>query len=588
MQPAVERAAVRTVTGVLGLLSLVFLAAAVLSGMWEWWVAAGEATVLMLLALLQIRLGRIDMQTICLAVVACAAVSLHLLGDPHQTGIGMAVAAGVSVVWVLADDGRRRLFVAALIGLWGLQVVFPTARNWSMLYEAGIFVVMTVGLGSIGATMRMSRDRYQRLFEQAPIALWEEDFSGVAFWLDSLRRDGVEDLRLYLQEHPAEIDRAPALVNVLNANPAAASLIEVEDATAMLGRLDPATFTAETRPAFLEQVMAVWTGESEMTTEVTGVTVNGRGIEAILRWAAPLGPEGLPDYGRVVVSIHDVSELKAVERDLAETNEALVSREQQLRTMVSGAPIILFSLDAEGIYTLVEGSGLENLGEDASDFVGVSCFDHYADRPDIPEGFRAAVRGEEVTQVHELNGLVWEARLRPVYDETGSVTCVIGVSTDVTARHEMEQDLENARRRNRLMMSNVSDLLYNIDARGRIGFASLSVEVTLGFAPDEVVGMRVADLLHPDDLATVVAVAGATAPGESTAPTPHRVRKAWRPGRPTCWTTRTWVPGWSPLVMSRGRSRPGSNSRRPVMLQRRPRGPSRNCWQTSATRSAPR
>ena len=270
---------------------------------------AAETMLLTLFASLQLRLRRVNMPPLWLAMVVTTTMSVHLLGDPHRTGIGMAVAAVAADGWVLTDERRRRLLLVAVIGLWGMQVVFPAARDSSLVYEATIFAVLTVGLRSIGTSMRASRDRYQRLFEQAPIALWEEDFAGVASWLESLRRRGVVDLRLHLEDHPEDVDRALSLVEVLNVNPAAAALIDLEDVTAMLGRIDPATYTAETRPAFLEQVMAVWAGDSEMTTELTGATVTGKRIEAIMRWVAPLGPEGLPDYRRVVVSISDVSEL---------------------------------------------------------------------------------------------------------------------------------------------------------------------------------------------------------------------------------------------------------------------------------------
>ncbi len=521
-----ERAAVRIAAWTLGFLSLTFLSAAVLSGAWVWWMAAAETVALWLLAFLQIRLGRIDMPILWLAIVVSTTMSVHLLGNPHRTGIGMGVAAVAAVGWVLADERRRRPLLMALIGLWGLQAVFPAARNWLMLYEAAIFAVMAVGLGSIGTSMRMSRDRYQRLFERAPIALWEEDFSGVASWLDSLRREGVEDLRLYLQQNPAEIDRALGLVNVLNVNPAAAALIEVEDASAMLGRLDPATFTAETRPAFLEQVVAVWAGDSEMTTEVTGATVKGRRIEAMMRWAAPPGPEELPDYRRVVVSITDVSELKAVERDLTSSHEALAAREQQVRAVMAGAPVILFAHDLDGIYTLAEGSGLEHLGETTDSLVGTSCFERNADRPEVLSEIRRALAGEESTSYLEDNGLEWEIRRRPILDEDGTVQGVIGVATDITERRRMEQALEAAQRRHWLMVRHVSDLLYTIDERGRIGFISPSVVGTLGYERDASVGMAVADLVHPDDLAAIVAAAAGTPPGASTAAIPHRVLRA--------------------------------------------------------------
>ena len=70
MQPAVERSAVRTVAGVLGLLSVIFLVAAVVSGSWVWWLAAGETTALMLLAFLPMTIGKCLLPTLLSASVS--------------------------------------------------------------------------------------------------------------------------------------------------------------------------------------------------------------------------------------------------------------------------------------------------------------------------------------------------------------------------------------------------------------------------------------------------------------------------------------------------------------------------------------
>lgn len=40
------------------------------------------------------------------------------------------------------------------------------------------------------------------LFENCPISLWEEDFSGVKDYIDRLRKNGVTDFSAYFTEHP--------------------------------------------------------------------------------------------------------------------------------------------------------------------------------------------------------------------------------------------------------------------------------------------------------------------------------------------------------------------------------------------------
>ncbi|MBU1494660.1 MAG: response regulator [Actinobacteria bacterium] len=526
MEPVVERAAVKVATWAIGAMSCAYLVAALGSGDHIWWIVFGELAGLAAVGFVQMWIGRVSLPLLWVLVVAAMTMSAHVMPDPHRTGAAMGVAAVSAVGWVLTARHRRKLALVAVLLLWAAQGLFPASRGWLMGYEAAIFMVMSIGLRSIGTAMRTSQDRYQRLFEQAPIALWQEDFSRVGRWLSGLRRDGVGDLRSYLEQHPDEIDRALALVEVTAVNPAAAALIEVDDAAGMLGHIDPSTYTDETRPAFLKQVMTVWEGKSEMTTELQGRTVTGRPIQAIMRWVAPPGPHGTADYGRVVVSIDDVSELKAAQQDLGDAHAALSAREQQLRTVVSGAPVILFATDAAGVYTLAEGSGLGHLGLVGDDVLGSSFFERNADHPEALADMRRALGGEETMSVMEWEGRIWEIRRKPTFDVGGAVVGVIGVATDVTERHEMERALEGARHRNRLIVSNVSDLLFILDQRGAIEFASASVEHTLGWPLDDIAGLTVPDLIHPDDTATVMAAAATTAPGESTPTVPFRLRKA--------------------------------------------------------------
>jgi rsbT co-antagonist protein RsbR len=50
--------------------------------------------------------------------------------------------------------------------------------------------------------------RYQKLFEHAPISLWEEDWSEVKRHIDDLRRRGVEDLKAHFDAHRGALEHA--------------------------------------------------------------------------------------------------------------------------------------------------------------------------------------------------------------------------------------------------------------------------------------------------------------------------------------------------------------------------------------------
>jgi len=86
-----------------------------------------------------------------------------------------------------------------------------------------------------------------------------------------------------------------------------------------------------------------------------------------------------------------------IERKRAE--EALRRSEQHLRSVVTNAPVVLFALDREGVFTLSEGKGLDDLGLEPGQLVGSSVFEVYRETPQIVADVRRALAGEEFSAV---------------------------------------------------------------------------------------------------------------------------------------------------------------------------------------------
>ena len=58
--------------------------------------------------------------------------------------------------------------------------------------------------------------RYREIFDAAPVAFWDEDFSAVATLLDRWRAEGVGDLRSYLAAHPEQLQEAIRRVKIVD------------------------------------------------------------------------------------------------------------------------------------------------------------------------------------------------------------------------------------------------------------------------------------------------------------------------------------------------------------------------------------
>ncbi|HEY6928770.1 MAG TPA: PAS domain S-box protein, partial [Thermoanaerobaculia bacterium] len=127
----------------------------------------------------------------------------------------------------------------------------------------------------------------------------------------------------------------------------------------------------------------------------------------------------------VTVIARDVSERRRAEI-------ALRQSEDRLRTLVQGAPLVLFALDRNGVFEHLEGKGLENAGVKPEDVIGRSGRELYAHLPQVVEFINRALTGEAFASVVPVGGLFWEVRVTPRRDETGAFSGVVGVAVDVT------------------------------------------------------------------------------------------------------------------------------------------------------------
>lgn len=175
------------------------------------------------------------------------------------------------------------------------------------------------------------------------------------------------------------------------------------------------------------------------TGEVPATEYRVRNARGDVRWFVARGRHHqMNGHSTLLGVVFDVTERKRGERALRE-------REQQLRTLISGAPVILFAFDADGVFTVSEGRGLEALGLAPGQVVGASIFELYHDAPHILQTARQALTGEEVSALQQLAGRDYDVRYAPVRDADGEVSGVIGVATDVTERVRGEQALARQR-----------------------------------------------------------------------------------------------------------------------------------------------
>src|SRR5882724_634321 len=85
--------------------------------------------------------------------------------------------------------------------------------------------------------LRVDEAHYRMLFEDSPFPMWEEDFSDVKAYIDSLAAAGVTDLRSYLGVHREAVEECLRRVKVIDVNRAAREFYGAVSKEELLGNL---------------------------------------------------------------------------------------------------------------------------------------------------------------------------------------------------------------------------------------------------------------------------------------------------------------------------------------------------------------
>ncbi|EDN67549.1 signal-transducing histidine kinase [Beggiatoa sp. PS] len=140
-----------------------------------------------------------------------------------------------------------------------------------------------------------------------------------------------------------------------------------------------------------------------------------------------------------------IIEYQGVGRDITQrklAEQALRHSEERLRLVTSAAPVILFAVDKNGIFTFIRGNALSALNLKDDELVGQSIFDHFAHLPLLLEDIHLALSGQAITSQTTLPLLVLETKLNPLYDTEQQIIGVIGVSINITKRYRLELQLK--------------------------------------------------------------------------------------------------------------------------------------------------
>jgi len=198
----------------------------------------------------------------------------------------------------------------------------------------------------------------------------------------------------------------------------------------------------------------------------------------------------------------------AIERKRAEA--ALRASEEQYRRLVDVAPDLI-AVHSDGKVVFINPAGVRMMGaRSADELIGRPMleFVHPDSRPTVADRVQAMVgRGRPVPLVTErflrLDGTPIDVEVAAtplLYRDRPAIQVVV---RDIGERMRAEAALRDSEERFRSFIESTTDWVWSVDPQGVHTYSNPAVARILGYGPEELVGRRAFDLVHPDDRADV-------------------------------------------------------------------------------------
>jgi two-component system sensor histidine kinase VicK len=298
----------------------------------------------------------------------------------------------------------------------------------------------------------------------------------------------------------ATLDSIPALVTVLDT---AGRVVRMNEPCAKLTRLNLADSAG--RP-FVEEVLEPddrdWatgrlreaaaghvSGPHETSWRIAG------GLTRRVSWTVrPLkGPNHEIQF--LIVSGQDVT----VQRDM---EQALLSSEERYRETVGNSLGFVFTCTMDGRLTSLNAFTAETLGFRAEALIGRAFADLL--EANGVKTFEECLHTLETNQ--EWQGALPLRRSDGIYrriafrsrrmELPGERPFIVNHGMDVTEQHEAEEALHLLTRQRELILESVGEGIYGIDLDGRVTFINQAAARALGFAPEELTGRDMHEIIH--------------------------------------------------------------------------------------------
>ncbi len=333
------------------------------------------------------------------------------------------------------------LTTGQLLGIIGfsMQNEFRIWTDYDIRLMKFLSEIITSGIARLNALKELEVNflRYQTIYQNSPLAIWEEDFSAARLYLSNLRKKWGKDARKWLKKHPEKVAECLSLIKITAVNKETNRRLDSKDWLALPENLIVKDLQANLNP-YIEELVAI--AENKHHYYVENILDNIQSDTPIytnLYWTVVTGSES--SWDKVIVSTVDVTRQVESDRRLRES-------EERLRMVLDSAEDIILMQDLDGKYQYCNIVQAYKLNPE--DMVGKYPEDVYTpeDAASIRRNLEKVIESKEplVTEItinRDGEKLWFSDLLYPIYSADGNMVAIGTIGRNITRQKMAETEL---------------------------------------------------------------------------------------------------------------------------------------------------
>ena len=241
-------------------------------------------------------------------------INLRASIDGIETSKRIHKLADIPVIFATAYSDNATIERAKKIAPYGYLIKPFDERD---LYTA---IEVCLSKHALEQKIIESEVRFRTIFEQSPISIWEEDFSAVSKFFNTLRSSGVTNFEEHFTTHPEDVLACADLMKIIDINETSLRFFGFDKKEDMLCNFRQ-YLNNDSLQIFKRELIMLADGATNFKSEMPRIFPNGE--KRLLDLTLAVVPGCEKTLAKVLVSFSDITERKQAELEVARSNRAL-------------------------------------------------------------------------------------------------------------------------------------------------------------------------------------------------------------------------------------------------------------------------